>query len=247
MITAAISHGLTISSRPDLLDYLDEFIVSLDSPKPETNDRLRGEGSYRGAVEAIDIAHKRGVRTFVNMVLTRDNFSDVEAMLEFCEARGLFMNAQPVMFDRQVYDNAAKALALTSEQIRTVHQQMAKWKRQDRNIVFSARAYEQVADWADFAHLSTRSAGESSCMAGRFYIHIEPNGDILPCVQYDADFTPKNIIKDGLDAALRNVQRHNCGDCWTVYLNERKAMFGLKPSALGEFFWRDRGGYFGRQ
>ncbi len=22
---------------------------------------------------------------------------------------------------------------------------------------------------------------------------------------------------------------------------------GLKPSALGEFFWRDRGGYFGRQ
>ncbi len=75
-------------------------------------------------------------------------------------------------------------------------------------------------------------------MAGKSYIHIEPNGDVHPCGIHGADFAPKNIIKDGLKEALRHTQRHNCGDCWTAYLNERKAVFGLRPSAVHEVIRR---------
>ncbi len=75
-------------------------------------------------------------------------------------------------------------------------------------------------------------------MAGKSYIHIEPNGDVHPCAFHGADFAPKNIIKDGLEEALRHTRRHNCGDCFTVYLNERKAVFGLKPAALREVIRR---------
>jgi MoaA/NifB/PqqE/SkfB family radical SAM enzyme len=71
-------------------------------------------------------------------------------------------------------------------------------------------------------------------MAGKDFIRIESNGDVLPCCQYDADLVPKNILKDGLEEALRHVRRHNCGDCWRVYYSERKALFGLRPSALRE-------------
>ena len=93
IIAAVTTNGMIIPTRPELLDYLDEIIVSLDSAKPEVNDRLRGEGSYSGAVQTIGIALERGVRTIVNMVLTRENVHDLEAMLEFCEARGVPMNA----------------------------------------------------------------------------------------------------------------------------------------------------------
>jgi hypothetical protein len=47
-------------------------------------------------------------------------------------------------------------------------------------------------------------------------------------------FEPKNVVSDGLEAALRHAQRHHCGDCWSAYLNERKFVFGLRPSALLE-------------
>lgn len=59
-----------------------------------------------------------------------------------------------------------------------------------------------------------------------------------PCVQHGAELTPKNMVRDGLEAALRNAQRHDCGDCCTAYLVERKALFALRPTALMEMMRR---------
>ena len=115
-----------------------------------------------------------------------------------------------------------------------MHRRLAAWKRQGRPLVFSAQAYEHAATWPDYAVSTTRTVGESSCMAGKSYVHIEPNGDVHPCGHHGDGLRPKNIITDGLEEALRHVQRHHCGDCWTVSLNERKAVFGLQPSALWE-------------
>ena len=238
MITSTISHGLMIASRPELLDYLDEVVFSLDSVTPEINDRLRGQGTHAKVIKAIDIARQRGLRTYVNMVLTSENVSELEAMLEFCEARGMRLHAHPVMFDRKYFDDEARAIELTPEQNRMVLTNLVEWKRQGRGLLFSTGSYEKAAGWPDPNELTVRSAGESSCMAGKDYIHIEPNGDVHPCGMHGAEFSPKNIIEDGLEEALRHVKRHNCGDCWMPFLNERKAVFALKPAALLEVLRR---------
>jgi len=238
IIAAATTNGQIIPSRPELLDYLDELIVSLDSSNPESNDRLRGEGSYRRAVQTIELSLQRGIRTFVNMVLTRENLSDLEEMLEFCESKGVLMNAQPVAFGRGRYRSENQAYALTSEQIRTLHLNLARWKRQGRGLMFSAKSYQKVAEWPDHTILSVRSPGESPCVAGKDFIYIDANGDVIPCCQYESDFTPKNIVREGLDEALRHVRRHDCGKCWRVFYNERLAVFRLKPYALREVFRR---------
>jgi hypothetical protein len=47
-----------------------------------------------------------------------------------------------------------------------------------------------------------------------------------------ASFVPKNAVGDGLIAALRHARAHDCHDCRLAYLNERKHLFGLRPSAL---------------
>jgi MoaA/NifB/PqqE/SkfB family radical SAM enzyme len=234
MTTAATSHGQRVPSNPELIDYLDELIISLDSPRREINDSLRGEGAYDGAVGAIEVALEKGLKTYVNMVLTRTNLPELEAMVEFCESRGVTLNAQPAIFGVYYYDEVARSLALTREEIRESHIRLAQWKRRGRSILFSAETYRQVADWPDHNVLSTRSKGVSSCMAGKYYVNIEPNGDVLPCIQHASSLKPKNIIKDGLEEALRHVRRHDCGDCFMVYLTERKAIFGLRPRALWE-------------
>lgn len=236
--TALITNGMMIPGRPTLLDHLDELIVSLDSSHPDIHERQRGTGTWAPAVQTIDLARGRGLRVYVNMVLTSQSVGDLEAMLDFCEQRSVLLNAQPVMFDRQYYDSAAKPIALTEDEIRKVHQRLADWKRQRRGLMFSAAAYENVLRWSSHYQATSQSSGESSCMAGRDYIHIEANGDVHPCVQHGATFTPKNILRDGLIATLRHVQHHNCGDCWTPYLNERKFAFGMRPQALLEIVRR---------
>jgi MoaA/NifB/PqqE/SkfB family radical SAM enzyme len=238
LITATVSNGFRIASQPDLLDYLDELIVSLDSTRPETNDRLRGKNSFQAAVQAIDLALRASVRTFVNMAVSRENVTDIEAMLKFCEVRGIRMNAQPVVFGRKYYDARAQAIVLTHEEIQKVHLQLAQWKREGRGVLFTVSSYLKAVTWPDLTILATRSPGASPCQAGKSFVHIEPNGDVLPCIQHGANFRPMNVLVDGLEEAFRQARHHDCGDCWPAYLNERKALFGLKPAALQELFRR---------
>jgi MoaA/NifB/PqqE/SkfB family radical SAM enzyme len=238
MRTAAITNGWPVAENPALLDYLHEVVVSLDSPRADVNDRLRGPGCHQRAVRALELAVERGICGYVNMVLTHDTLPDLEAMLEFCEARGLRLNAQAVGFGTEFYDDAARPLGLSADETRTTHRRLAEWKRQGRALMFSAAAYEKVLSWPDPGQPTAPSHGESACMAGKFYVHIQANGDVHPCVQHNAHFTAKNILSDGLEDALRNAQRHDCGDCWIAYLNERKNVYGLRPAALLEVMRR---------
>lgn len=232
IITAVITNGTRIAAQPDLLDHLDEVVFSLDAVTPEIHDRLRGQGTHADVVRAIGLAAVRAVRTFVVMVVNRANLHELDAMLEFCEARAVRMHAQPVVFDGKYFDPSADHLALTAEETRDMYQRLARWREQGRAVMFSAATYRHTADWPEPAILRKRSEGVSSCMAGKCYIHIEPNGDVHPCAAHCASLTPKNILTDGFEAALLHVTRHDCGDCGIAYLNERKAVFGLRPSAV---------------
>jgi MoaA/NifB/PqqE/SkfB family radical SAM enzyme len=238
MITSTVTNGMRIASHPELLDPLREVVVSLDSLRPEVNDFMRGEGAHAGAINTIDLALEKGLKTYVNMALCQKNFEDVGAMLKFCESRGMRMNAQPIKFGVEYYDEQARDLALTPDQIRELHIQMMNWKKEGRGIMFSAASFMKALDWSDLSINSLQSEGISDCMAGNFYFHIDPDGDVIPCIPHGADFVPKNILHDGLYESLRHVKHHNCGDCWSPYLNERKALFKLRPAALIEFFKR---------
>lgn len=239
ILTAAVTNGTQIAADPSLLDHLDELVVSLDSPDPARNDAQRGAGVHAAALRAIDHARARGLRVFVNMVVTRRTLGDIEAMLALCEARGIGLHAQPVVFGREYYDDAARDLGLDRAQIVVMHERLAAWKRAGRPLMFAPATYAGVARWPDHAVLTTPSDGPSRCMAGRFYVHIEPNGDVHPCGFHGATaFAPKNAARDGLEAALQQARVHDCGDCFAAYTNERKALFALRPGALWELVRR---------
>ncbi len=235
--TAVVTNGIRVAERPELIDDVDEVVVSLDSIRPEIHDRARGQGSHAAAVRAIRLARERGRPTYVVMVVTRESFGDLEPMLGFCESHGVKMHAQPVLAGRSTFKET-QDLGLSAGQCRELHTRLAGWKRDGRAIMFLASTYEASARWDDYDRLTTRSDGPSTCMAGRFYVHIEPNGDVHPCSQHGAAFSPKNIPRDGLESALEHARHHDCGGCFTAYLNERKAVFGLRQEALLEVIRR---------
>ena len=238
IITSVVTNGMVTATNPELLKDLQEVVISLDSLRPEINDFLRGEGAYDGATRTIEHSLERGHKTYINMALCQKNYGEVESVLAFAESKGMKMNAQPIKFGVKYYDEKARALALSPNQIRDLHRRMIEWKKRGRALMFSAASFRKALDWPDLTRNTIRSEGYSKCMAGNFYFHIDPNGDVIPCIPHGGEFTPKNILRDGLVEALKHVRRHNCGDCWSPYLNERKDLFNLRPAALIEFFRR---------
>lgn len=237
--TAVVTNGINVAQKPELLDELDEVVLSLDSVTPEIHDSQRGQGTHAQVLRAIDVVRERGLPAFVVMVVTRANLDQLDSMMDFAEARGVRLHAQPVTFGLHYSDDASRDIALSPEQVRAMHAKIVDWKNKGRPMMFSADTYANVARWPDYGVLTTPSQGDSKCMAGKFYVHIEANGDVWPCQQHGAVYTPKNIVRDGLEEALRNAQHHGCGDCFTAYLNERKAVFGLRPAAIYEMLRRD--------
>jgi MoaA/NifB/PqqE/SkfB family radical SAM enzyme len=230
---AVVSNGQRIAEDPGLLAELDELVLSIDGPDAATHDAQRGAGTFGRVLRAIDAAQARGLPVFAVMVVTRANADRLEEMLDFCEARGIGLHAQPVLFSLDFCEDRERArLELPAGAIRDFNRRMAAWARAGRPVMFSPGTYERTARWPDYAVSNVRSEGPSPCVAGRFYVHIEANGDVHPCQPHGASLAPKNVVRDGLEAALRHVGRHDCGDCFHAYLNERKALFGLQPGAV---------------
>lgn len=248
IVAAVVTNGQRIAEDPSLLDHLDECVVSIDAADPAVHDSLRGAGTHARAVRTVELAVERGLATFVVMVVTRRNRHELEPLLSFCEERGVGLHAQPVVFGLHYSDDGAEELALHDEEVRELQRKLSDWKRAGRPLLFSAGAYARAAGWpASYAQLSEPRRGGSRCMAGRFYVHVEANGDVWPCQQHgDRAFQPGNLVRDGVDAALRRAADHDCGDCWTVYLLERKRVFGGEPGALWETTLRN-GAALGRQ
>ena len=238
MITAVITNGTQIAKDPTLADHLDEIVVSVDSPVEKTHDSLRGDGSFSKAMKCIDVSQAKGKKTYVVMVVTKKNYGDIAGMVQFCEERNLKMHAQPLMLGKEPFDETSRPLALSDSESRELHQRLALWKKQSRPLMFSSESYARAGRWRDFSQTNILSSGNSKCMAGKYYIHIEANGDVWPCGHHGANFVAKNIVRDGFEEALRNSQVHDCADCPVAYLNERKALFNLKPQAVIEFLRR---------
>lgn len=240
ILCAVVTNGIIIADDPALLDHLDEVVFSLDSVTPELTDAVRGPGVHATVLRALEVArrHPAQPRRFINMVVQNGNYDEIEPMLRFCEDNGIGVNIQPVVFGLPYYDESARGIALTPDQTRAMYRDLAAWKRQGRPLMFAAGTYEGATAWDDYMTLARRTdGGPSTCVMGRFYVHIEPNGDVRPCVQHSADFEPMSI-RDDIDAALRNTRQHNCGSCFSAYLNERKALFGLRPQAVLEYVRR---------
>jgi pyrroloquinoline quinone biosynthesis protein E len=230
--TAVVSNGQRIAEDPGLLAELDELVLSIDGPDAACHDAQRGAGTHARVLRALDAARERGLPVFAVMVVTRRNLDRIEEMLDWCEARGVGLHAQPVLFGLDFCDGGSRAeLELDPEQVRAFNRRMAAWSRAGRRVMFWSGTYERTARWTDYGVPSVPSNGASSCMAGRFYVHIEANGDVHPCQPHGSALRPRNV-RDGLVEALRHARQHDCGDCFHAYLNERKALFGLQPGAV---------------
>jgi len=185
--------------------------VSLDGATAEVNDRIRGEGTYAIILEALTCLARHGVPFSINTVLTRLNFSQLDALREMAGEYGAALRVS--RFRPSGRGKASKvSLAPDKDQL----EDFATW----------LAAHDLVRTGDSFFCLiseARRRKGLDMCGAAKMTCCLSPTGEVYPCAflqerPFLAGRIREQTLKDLWDHSpimnqLRNLQVKSCETC----------------------------------
>ncbi|HIJ55574.1 MAG TPA: mycofactocin radical SAM maturase [Deltaproteobacteria bacterium] len=171
MVTCISTNGTLIDD--DIARRLDSPLVyiqvSLDGASPDSNDAIRGKGSFRNVIKALACLRKRDIEVSINTVLTHRSFPELDRMVALAAEYG------------------AK---LRVSRFRPSGRGKASWSQlnigKTQMIAFSdwLSRHLRVSTGDSFFSISTedrRSLGLNMCGACKLTCCISPEGNVYPC------------------------------------------------------------------
>jgi len=236
--SAMVTNGFLIPEKMDVIRRLDELVISLDGTEA-AHDGQRGRGTWKRVMRGIELAAAERLDFFLSAVVTHQSAGEIDWLLETARRLGVMVNFQIPQFNPEMYGADARAWMPPPDEIRAILEKIIAAKKAGAPVLFTVRSYRHTLGWKDFSVERVERPGQRSpCTAGRYFLQLEPNGDIYPCVLHAGTFRPKNVLRDGVEAAWRHAQHHSCFDCYNTWLNENRAIFDLRPDVVTNF-WRN--------
>ena len=174
------------------------FAISIEGTEETTDDR-RGTGVYQSVMRAFDLLHSYGLLYGVSICYTSKNYKAVttDEFLNMLVDKGVliawYFHYMPVGKD------ASTDLLLTPEQREYMVERVRYVRTRDCDIPLFTLDFQNDAEFV------------GGCIAGgKNYLHINPNGDVEPCVFIH--YSNVNIKEHSLLEALQQplfMQYHN--------------------------------------
>ncbi len=166
---------------------VDEVRISIDGYYPETHDALRGFGTYKKAINAIELLGKEGVNIRIAMTVTSLNLNEIELMSNLYGGQLIY---QPLF-------NAGGAKDHVNISINGLEYYEALNKAKNVNPLAGLGS----------AVNKLRGKGTRRCAIAKEEISISFNGDVYPCHMLHLDeFYCGNIRGTSIDEIYYSSQ-----------------------------------------
>ena len=168
-------------------DYVD-VQVSLDGATAEVNDRVRGEGSYDTAIQALrNLADAGFTDAKISVVVTRENAGQLDDFKSLADELGATLRLtrlRPSGRGADVWDE----LHPTAAQQRGLYD----WLVANGEKVLTGDSFFHLAGYGESL------PGLNLCGAGRVVCLIDPIGDVYACpFAIHENFLAGNVLDDG--------------------------------------------------
>ncbi len=229
--------------------------VSLDGATAKTHDYFRGRESFNKTIEGVKQLLAAGIMVGISCTVTRLNIKEFSKELDLAEKLGvqIFMHYNFIPTGR---GKEIRKLDITPKQKDKLLKYIAQQNKKRKITVISTapqfarvcqgfssaslthfdifnkdpKMSEQIQFLADFV---------GGCGAGRLYLAMEPNGDLLPCVFIQkkiGNIKTTNFFeiwrknKDLLDIRNRKAFKKHCAIC-----DFRNTCGGCRARAYGYY------------
>lgn len=248
MFPAMATNGYRLSNEYVCNKFVDaglKFVqISIDGLNPKTHDAFRGvDGAWENSIQAVKNCVQTDMLVEVATTVTEHNFKEIPDMIDLMRDMGVdwFMiyNFIPTGNGKnianmdispqkriQLLENAYDENARGDMQVLSTAPQyamVAKYKASMHNAVIPTHFYNPEYDSPTVEQLSDFIGG---CGAGRFYMSVEPNGDLYPCVFFPHKDEVKvgNLLEDDFEDIWKNnellkmlrnkeILDGHCGEC----------------------------------
>jgi mycofactocin biosynthetic radical S-adenosylmethionine protein MftC len=168
--------------------------VSLDGATKETNDRIRGEGSYDLAMPGIELLARYRIPNFsINTVVTRINFREIEKLHGLAQSYGAktrLSRFRPSGNGKRAWDllhlNRHELLALSL------------FLGSHRDVLTGDSFFSITSE-------ARRDLGLNMCGAAKMTLSVSPDGGVYPCAfLQDERFLAGNVLTRALGEIWRD-------------------------------------------
>ncbi len=217
--------GYRFARHPGALCRLDLVKLSLDG-REEVHDRVRGRpGAFAEMLEGIEVCRQLGVRYAFAFTMTRQNLADVPYAADLARSHGTFVAFQPVMAHHHAHRDAREQYPERPQMLAAVDGLLERKRRGDPAIRNSLGGLRHMRQWPRFD-------GTLPCFAGRAFVMVEANGDLVPCDRIEYAAPLPSCRDQGVAAALEQLPAVRCPGCAYVGSLEINRLLDLRVDAV---------------
>jgi mycofactocin radical SAM maturase len=215
-MTACVSTNGTLLTDP-LIDRLIEmdhlFLqVSLDGVRPETNDAIRGAGTFPRIIDGVRRLSERGLADLsLNMVVTRLNVNEIADFATLAKAFGA-----KARLSRFRPSGAARSMWKTYRLTKSQLLGLSAFLDENHEVLTGDSFFALAPE-------SRRALGLNRCGAAKMTMSIAPDGSVYPCAFLSdpaflagnvTDASPVSIFRDSeVFCRLRETDVGSCKSC----------------------------------
>jgi mycofactocin radical SAM maturase len=171
LVTCISTNGTLINDEvAGRLDHMLVYVqVSLDGATPASNDAIRGEGSFRKAIAALECLRKRNIEVSINTVLTKLSFPELDRLMNLADFYGAKFRVSRFRPSGRGKKNWSQ-LNVSKEEMLS----FSDWLSSNMDVSTGDSFFS-------VSHEDRRSLGLNMCGACKMTCCVSPLGEVYPC------------------------------------------------------------------
>ncbi|MDD5561011.1 MAG: radical SAM protein [Candidatus Omnitrophica bacterium] len=226
------SNGILVKDRIKEIRNIKEIQLSLDGEEG-VHDSIRGNGSFKKTIEALEVCKRHGIKVIITTSLSRYNTSSVAFLIGIAKEYEVGIQFQPV--DQMYSLNSSKDIRLhfspNQEEFKNAITYIISNKiKGNKFIKNSLSGLRHIYHWP--------VPRKVKCLLGLIHCHVEPDGRVFICSEFPDYYrylTGKD--KNYREAFCNLAFPFQCKECWTSDV-EYCMCADFKPDSILEMWGR---------